>query len=356
MDNFDKTILIVGIGTSPEVLPSTISALCLAEESIIPDEVVVITTSSGKELIEKKILATGRLHQEKKLLATKGFEVENKIKFGSSNSIKILGDGNSDFSDISSAYECDESAERIMEIFRQYTEIPETRLVISIAGGRKSLSALMFSCMTLLGRKQDRIFHVFISETNDSSVIPTLAELSYVRVRGWVDHHLNSGVPGYMKLVNELQGRMPEAINHELVEFDLLKGSLKINDKIIPINKARDFGFFFFICFCIKKEILVSTDWRRFKETEYEVLKRFPVELKKQNWYIKFTKWVDDKNTVYEEYRADAFKIRQIIKEHFSDKNHAKKIIPPMRKNRELYPKKYIKFKPLKMYNKIKIS
>ena len=60
-----------------------------------------------------------------------------------------------------------------------------------------------------------------------------------------LDHHLNSGVPGYMKLVNELQGRMHEAINHELVEFDLLKGSLKINDKIIPINKARDFGFSF---------------------------------------------------------------------------------------------------------------
>ena len=50
-----KSVLIVGIGTSPEVLTTTIQSLCLSEESIIPDEVIVITTLPGKKYVESLI-------------------------------------------------------------------------------------------------------------------------------------------------------------------------------------------------------------------------------------------------------------------------------------------------------------
>ena len=45
-------------------------------------------------------------------------DLKDKLRFGSSNSIKILGDNQRDFDDISNLYECDQSAERILEIIR----------------------------------------------------------------------------------------------------------------------------------------------------------------------------------------------------------------------------------------------
>ena len=53
----DRTILIAGMGTSPAVLTETVWALTHQEQPVVPDEIVVITTKSGKESMHKAIMS-----------------------------------------------------------------------------------------------------------------------------------------------------------------------------------------------------------------------------------------------------------------------------------------------------------
>ena len=53
----DRAILIAGMGTSPAVLTETVWALAHQEQPVVPDEIVVITTKSGKESLRKAIMS-----------------------------------------------------------------------------------------------------------------------------------------------------------------------------------------------------------------------------------------------------------------------------------------------------------
>ena len=49
----DRTILIAGMGTSPAVLTETVWALAHQEQPVVPDEIVVIMTKSGRESMSR---------------------------------------------------------------------------------------------------------------------------------------------------------------------------------------------------------------------------------------------------------------------------------------------------------------
>ncbi len=53
----NRTILIAGMGTSPAVLTETVWALAHQEHSVVPDEVVVITTRSGKDALRTAVMS-----------------------------------------------------------------------------------------------------------------------------------------------------------------------------------------------------------------------------------------------------------------------------------------------------------
>ena len=50
-------ILIAGMGTSPAVLTETVWALAHQEHPVVPDEIVVITTKSGKEALRTAVMS-----------------------------------------------------------------------------------------------------------------------------------------------------------------------------------------------------------------------------------------------------------------------------------------------------------
>jgi CRISPR-associated protein (TIGR02584 family) len=59
-------------------------------------------------------------------------------------------------------------ADFLLDQVRGLVETPGVRLITSIAGGRKTLGALLYACMSLLGRETDRLTHVLVSEPYDS--------------------------------------------------------------------------------------------------------------------------------------------------------------------------------------------
>ena len=72
MKSANRTILVAGMGTSPAVLTETVWALAHQEQSVVPDEIVVITTKSGKDALRTAIMS-GASSVWERLKGTIGF-------------------------------------------------------------------------------------------------------------------------------------------------------------------------------------------------------------------------------------------------------------------------------------------
>ena len=57
MKSANRTILIAGMGTSPAVLTETVWALAHQAQPVVPDEIVVITTKSGKDALRTAVMS-----------------------------------------------------------------------------------------------------------------------------------------------------------------------------------------------------------------------------------------------------------------------------------------------------------
>lgn len=170
---------------TPAVITETVYALCREQAAAAPDEVIVITTTSGAECIKQELLDSGLWKQ---LRSELGLNV-NKIRFGvSSQYLKIIPsshDDNADAGDIVSSADNAKAADFILAILRQFTENPDTSIVFSIAGGRKTMSALGALCMSLLGREHDRLCHILVNPPFDDARLvprfywPPAADITY---------------------------------------------------------------------------------------------------------------------------------------------------------------------------------
>ena len=89
----NRTVLVLGMGTSPAVLTETVWALAHQEEPVEPDEIEVITTSSGKSALQHAILegAPSVMDRLKAALRKEKIDVEVKLVFGTA-SIKVIPD------------------------------------------------------------------------------------------------------------------------------------------------------------------------------------------------------------------------------------------------------------------------
>ena len=152
-----RTILIAGMGTSPAVLTETVWALCHQKKPMVPDEIVVLVTKSGKERLCEELLLGEKSVWDQMLAALKKekVKIDGKLIFGDT-SIRVIPDerGNGAW-DLRSGEDNLRAADFMLRQIRQYTESPDTVVLASIAGGRKTMSALLFSCMSLLGREKD---------------------------------------------------------------------------------------------------------------------------------------------------------------------------------------------------------
>jgi hypothetical protein len=60
------------------------------------------------------------------------------------------------------------AADFLLEQVRALVENPDVRLIASLAGGRKTMGALLYACFTLAARETDRLTHVLVNEPFDT--------------------------------------------------------------------------------------------------------------------------------------------------------------------------------------------
>jgi CRISPR-associated protein (TIGR02584 family) len=88
-----RIILIAGMGTSPAVLTETVWALAHQKKPVVPDEIVVLVTMSGKDKLCKELLSGDKPVWDEMLTALKKdkIKVDGKLLFGDT-SIHVISD------------------------------------------------------------------------------------------------------------------------------------------------------------------------------------------------------------------------------------------------------------------------
>jgi CRISPR-associated protein (TIGR02584 family) len=260
-----ETILMAVLGTSPSVLTETVWALAQESPPTLPDRIVVLTTRTGQRALESALFS-GKVPGWMRLcsaLRRQGLEVEGKLRFGlASDHVRVFpaADGMRDLDDIATSVDNAAAADFILRTLRAETEDGGTRVLASIAGGRKTMGALLMSCMSLLGREQDRVLHVLVSPPFDTHLNPAflfpgekavyrtregrrvrakprvdLIDVPFVKMRGWYEGAFKSAPPSYAALVRGVQRGLPAAKNHPDLCFDCRAGGVIVNGDL-PVD------------------------------------------------------------------------------------------------------------------------
>ena len=259
-----RIILVSAMGTSPAVLTNTVWGLAHQKPSIVPDEIVVFITKSGKELLIQRLFDDGVWNEMRSNLKREKIEIDGKLVFGAT-SIRVIPDAEgNEIEDLRTGDDNLRAADFMLSQLRQYTEDSETELHVSIAGGRKTMSALLFSCMTLLGRECDKVYHVLLPQDLERGATPEffypepgktfvskgatkklkakqitteLFEVPFVRMRGWYQEKFNAIPPSYRALVARVQEVAPPAVVYPEIEIDAWNGWATLNGQQVPMSR-----------------------------------------------------------------------------------------------------------------------
>ena len=173
-----QIVLLSVTGQSPAVLTETVWALAQEKPVIIPHRVVVITTKDGRDTLIKDLLSPPEdcvWDQLRVRLEGLGHDLTGRLQFGSTaHDIRVITQfdlklkRNRELADLGSEEQNAAAADFIMETVRGLAMDDGVRLIASIAGGRKTMSALLFSVMSLLGKEDDLITHTLINDPFES--------------------------------------------------------------------------------------------------------------------------------------------------------------------------------------------
>lgn len=261
-----RTVLLAIVGTSPAVLTETVWALANQTPSVVPDVVCVLTTKTGKNRLNETLRSGSPTVWEemRAALSAKGVDVEGKLAFGDA-AIRCFpdADGN-EADDLRDSADSLRAADTMLAEIRRYCDDPSWTILASIAGGRKTMSALLMNCMSLLGREQDKVYHVLVPPQFEYGMSPPfyfpqrglrhriaatgktvpsrqvaieLFEVPFVRMRGWYQEKFKSLPPTYAELVRRVSGSgRPAQVMPPLLVLDLRKGQLSIDGRVCSMS------------------------------------------------------------------------------------------------------------------------
>jgi CRISPR-associated protein (TIGR02584 family) len=181
-----EIVLLAVTGMSPAVITETVWALAHpaaggGEEPVLPHRVVVLTTAVGRREVESQLFTprpgfggVAVWDALRAALAAEGFDLTGRLRFGTTpDDIRVFttsdpGIGRTiELDDMRTPADNEAAASFILEQVRGFVEDPDKVVIASLAGGRKTKSALLYACFSLLGRDTDRLTHVLVSEPFD---------------------------------------------------------------------------------------------------------------------------------------------------------------------------------------------
>lgn len=260
----NKTILLAITGLSPQVITETLYAMH-KQGHLMPEEIHILTTEEGYQRARLTLINDGWLNQfyDDYRLPSINFN-EKHIHILQQRDGKAL-------TDIRTETDNQDMADGITEWIRQLTTDSDTRLHVSIAGGRKTMGFYAGYALSLYGRTQDRLSHVLVSAdyeshpqffyptpysqviyANDPTMKPLdtkdavimLADIPFVRLRHGLDQALLTGKSSFSASVAKAQAALGPA---QLV-INIKKRLLMAQNTPIKLNPT-DLTFYLWFLF-----------------------------------------------------------------------------------------------------------
>ncbi len=157
--NSKRCVLLIVTGMTPQIITETLYAL-KTERGIVPDEVHVVTTNSGAACVRRSLLEDGFGRWAQLLEALKP---EKAVAFDAASIHVIRSDDGRRLDDIRTPEDNTWAADFITECVRGFCARPNVRLLVSLAGGRKSMGFYAGYALSLYGRQTDALYHVLVS-------------------------------------------------------------------------------------------------------------------------------------------------------------------------------------------------
>lgn len=271
-----KNILLAIMGVSPQVLTETLYAIHMQGKPF-PDEVYLITSVNAKAKAVEWLFEKGKIEQLKVHYGLPDF------KFSLSNILLMEHDDGEAVFDGREEGDQQSIADSITRIVAKFTSDESCRIHASIAGGRKTMAFYMGYAMSIFGRDQDILSHVFVSkdfEFSDQFFFPTLndnyiakgdiplntkdakvtlAEIPFVRMRNMVDQGFINQVKcnSFSKSIELLNAYKNKKITVEVVTHKkcLLVNSIQI--KLPP----KELAFYLWLSKLPERKINVDRDF-----------------------------------------------------------------------------------------------
>lgn len=277
-----KNILLSSTGASPQVLTETLFAIAKSGRPF-PDEVYVITTRSSKDVLLNGLIRDGHLE------ALKNEYQLPEFAFDESHVWLIENDKGEGIEDAKSIEDQTFMADFITKKVFELTLHDNTAIHASLAGGRKTMAFYFGYAMSMFGRSQDILSHVFVDDTYEfvrdfwyptknqkwvsgkngqgevdvSQATVTLAEIPFVRMRNAVDPTLLSTLANlsFSQTVGMLNS------SHEGELSVIIDGSSKLISTLgIDISlTAKELAFYLWLLDKGKQGLLVE---RYFEEQQ----------------------------------------------------------------------------------------
>ncbi|NMC93801.1 MAG: TIGR02584 family CRISPR-associated protein [Syntrophorhabdus sp.] len=249
-----KEVLILVVGTTPQIVTETIYGLVKQKPPIKPEEIFIITTSVGKATTRARLLQSNLFQTFVKEYGLGQLDIPEDHFIIARNS---CGNG---LPDITDEMESEIMGDLITSFIRTLTEDQKIRLHCSIAGGRKTMSFYMGAALQLFGRPWDRLYHVLVSPEFESNpeffykpkrnrIITTrlpdgtikklntrdatirLAELPFIRLRD----KLSLQGMNFKELVKEGQNKIDTATFQPELDIDLSARTVRIGNRLIEM-------------------------------------------------------------------------------------------------------------------------
>ena len=165
------------LGSTPAVLTEALWALAQETPPVIPDTVVVITTTLGAKLLHDQLLTPlpgrptqtlwqalrGRLRGAPKSRSHR-LTLESPVIIDAADPMTGT---TLPLDDIRTPADNAAAAEVILATVRRFTTDADTRVLGLLSGGRKTMGALLHAALSLAGRPGDRLLHVLVTEPFD---------------------------------------------------------------------------------------------------------------------------------------------------------------------------------------------
>jgi len=276
-----NTTLLAVTGLSPAIVTETLWALAMRKPRILPRRVAFVTTMTGAAKIESELFTPRPDWNDLSVWES----LRQSLKAGPDELIAepphviSMPDPSSGravpLDDIRTPAENQVAAELIFARVWDVVRDKDCQLVASIAGGRKTMGALLHSAVSLIGRENDLITHVLVSPPFDTlpgffypaqpqcplhdarsgrvheaaQAVITLAEVPFVPLRNRLKEL--DDLPGsFLALRDTLSQRLKQDAEREiLIRINHLRGMLEIDGTPYTV-RARALAILHFILEC----------------------------------------------------------------------------------------------------------